>query len=75
MRATSTKRRASPASSCCVADRDGEYIVLSRWESDEAFKAWVNSDLFKLSHRHADGELAHGSELRQYEVIDAKVPA
>jgi heme oxygenase (mycobilin-producing) len=56
-------------------DRDGEYIVLSRWESDEAFKAWVNSDLFKLSHRHADGELAHGSELRQYEVIDAKVAA
>ena len=56
-------------------DREGEYIVLSRWESDEAFKAWVNSDLFKLSHRHADGELAHGSELRQYEVIDSKVPA
>jgi heme oxygenase (mycobilin-producing) len=56
-------------------DGEGEYIVLSRWQSEEAFKAWVNSDLFKLSHRHADGELAHGSELRLYEVIDAKVPA
>jgi heme-degrading monooxygenase HmoA len=53
----------------------GEYVVLSRWESEEAFRAWVDSDLFKLSHRHADGELAHGSELRLYEVIDAKVPA
>ncbi len=53
----------------------GEYIVLSRWESEEAFRAWVDSDLFKLSHRHADGELAHGSELRLYEVIDTKVPA
>ena len=49
--------------------------MLSRWESDEAFKAWVNSDLFKLSHRHAEGELAHGSEVRNYEVIDARVPA
>ena len=53
----------------------GEYVVLSRWESDEAFKAWVNSDLFKMSHRHADGELAHGSEVRHYTVIDEKVPA
>ncbi len=56
-------------------DGVGEYVVLSRWESDETFKSWVNSDLFKMSHRHADGELAHGSELRRYEVIDAKVPA
>ena len=56
-------------------DREGEYIVLTRWESEDAFKAWVNSDLFKRSHRHADGELAHGSEVRHYEVIDTKVPA
>jgi heme-degrading monooxygenase HmoA len=56
-------------------DARGEYIVLSRWQSEEAFRAWVDSDLFKLSHRHADGELAHGSELRLFEVIDAKVPA
>lgn len=56
-------------------DRDGEYIVLSRWESDAAFKAWVNGDLFKKSHRHADGELAMGSEVRYYEVIDMRVPA
>lgn len=56
-------------------DRDGEYVVLSRWESADAFRAWLGSDLFKLSHRHADGELAHGSEVRHYEVIDAMVPA
>jgi heme-degrading monooxygenase HmoA len=56
-------------------DKDGEYIVLTRWESDEAFKAWVGSDLFKRSHRHRDGELAHGSEIRRYEVIDVEVPA
>jgi heme oxygenase (mycobilin-producing) len=56
-------------------DRDGEYIVLTRWESEEAFKAWASSDSFKRSHRHADGELAHGSEVRWYDVIDARVPA
>lgn len=56
-------------------DQDGEYLVISRWQSQEAFDAWVNSDLFKLAHRHADGELAHGSEVRNYEVIDTKVPA
>ena len=33
-------------------DRDREYVVLTKWESDEAFKAWVGSDLFKRSHRH-----------------------
>jgi len=56
-------------------DREGEYVVLTRWESQDAFKAWVNSELFERSHRHADGELAHGSEVRHYEVIDSKVPA
>ena len=49
--------------------------MLSRWESKEAFKAWVNSDLFKMSHRHANGELAHSSEVRNYDVIDTRVAA
>ncbi len=56
-------------------DRDGEYVVLSRWKDQGAFRDWVNSDLFKLSHRHADGQLAHSSEVRNYDVIDVKVPA
>lgn len=56
-------------------DRDGEYVVLSRWESEEAFLGWLNSDLFKLSHQHADGQLAHSSEVRNYDVIDARVAA
>lgn len=53
----------------------GEYLVSSNWESEEAFKGWVNSDLFKLSHQHANGELAHSNEVRKYMVIDTKVPA
>lgn len=56
-------------------DQDGEYVVLSRWRSQDAFRGWVSSDLFKLSHRHADGQLAHSSEVRNYDVIDARVPA
>lgn len=56
-------------------DRDGEYIVLTRWESRDAFQAWAASDLFKESHRHANGEFAMGSDVRHYEVIDTRVPA
>lgn len=56
-------------------DRDGEYVVLSRWERPEDFRNWVDSDLFKRSHRHADGELAHSNEVRNYDVIDTRVPA
>ncbi len=56
-------------------DRDREYIVLTKWESDEAFKAWVGSELFKRSHRHADGQFAHGNELRRYDVLDVEVAA
>jgi heme-degrading monooxygenase HmoA len=54
-------------------DRDREYVVLTKWESEGAFKDWVGSDLFKLSHRHADGQFAHGNEVRCYDVIDVDV--
>lgn len=56
-------------------DRDGEYVVLSRWENEEAFQGWLNSESFKMAHRHADGQLAHGSEVRNYDVIDSRGPA
>ena len=54
-------------------DRDREYIVLTKWASLDAFKAWVGSDLFKRSHRHADGQFAHGNEVRCYDVLDVEV--
>ena len=56
-------------------DRDREYIVLTKWESEEAFNGWVGSELFKRSHRHADGQFAHGNEIRRYEVLDVEVAA
>lgn len=56
-------------------NQGAEYVVLTRWESREAFQGWVKSDLFKRSHRHREGALAHGNELRMYDVLDVEVPA
>jgi heme-degrading monooxygenase HmoA len=56
-------------------DRDREYVVLTKWASEETFKSWVGSDLFKRSHRHADGQFAHGNEVRCYDVLDVEVAA
>jgi heme-degrading monooxygenase HmoA len=54
-------------------DRDREYIVLTKWENEETFKAWVGSENFKRSHRHADGQFAHGNEIRCYDVLDVEL--
>ncbi|HST70744.1 MAG TPA: antibiotic biosynthesis monooxygenase [Solirubrobacterales bacterium] len=56
-------------------DRDREYIVLTKWENEETFKGWVGSELFKRSHRHADGQFAHANEVRCYDVLDVEVAA
>lgn len=56
-------------------DRDREYVVLTRWENEETFRSWVGSELFKRSHRHADGQFAHGNEIRCYDVLDVEVAA
>ena len=58
-------------------DKDAEYVVLTKWDSKEAFRNWVHSDLFKRSHSRDrdEGQLAHGNELRVYEVLDVEVPA
>lgn len=50
------------------------YFVYTRWESEEAFQAWVNSDAFKVGHRQARKEggkdtVAHGSALLEFEVV------
>lgn len=53
---------------------DTRYFVYTRWESDEAFRNWVESDAFKKGHREAArergrGVVAHGSKLLEFEVI------
>jgi heme-degrading monooxygenase HmoA len=49
---------------------------VTEWESEQAFKDWIGSDLFKQAHR-GDGQRSFGghSELRTYEVIDVEQSA
>jgi len=56
-------------------EESDEYVVLSRWNDAAAFEAWRDGELFKRSHRHAEGELAEAAEVRRYQQLDSKVPA
>jgi heme-degrading monooxygenase HmoA len=47
-------------------DTDGEYVVLTRWETQEHFWEWVRSNRFQRAHRRSQNELATGPELRTY---------
>lgn len=54
-----------------------EYLVSSRWESRDAFQAWLRSDAFKKAHSGdgGQGQLSHGNEIRTYEVLQSEAPA
>jgi heme-degrading monooxygenase HmoA len=56
--------------------RNDEYLVMTEWESEQAFRDWVSSDAFKAAHR-GDGQRSFGghSELRTYEVLDVELPS
>lgn len=49
------------------------YFVYTRWESEEAFRAWVESPSFTRGHaqaaRDGGGTVAHGSALLGFEVV------
>jgi heme-degrading monooxygenase HmoA len=51
--------------------REGDpYVVLSLWESREAFDAWTRSDAFRRAHAGASGASAGSSSaLEIHEVI------
>ncbi len=60
-----------------LADRGkGEVLVLSLWESREAFRAWVESDAFREAHERARARRLEGveSEGYEYEVVEASGP-
>ena len=55
---------------------DGEtrYFVYTRWESEGAFRAWVESSSFTRGHAQAAADrgekpVAHGSALLSFEVV------
>ena len=50
------------------------YFVYTRWDSNESFLAWVNSEAFQHGHRQARNDssekpVAHGSALLSFEVV------
>ena len=52
---------------------ESRYFVYTRWESEEAFRAWVESPEFTRGHaqaaRDSSGTVAHGSALMEFEVV------
>lgn len=46
-------------------------MVLTHWESEQAFQNWVGSEDFKLAHQNPMGKDAFfdGGGIEQYEVI------
>ena len=55
------------------------YFVYTRWDSEESFQAWVNSQAFQHGHARAessDGKpVATGSHLLAFEVVAARQPS
>lgn len=52
------------------------YFVLTRWESEEAFQTWRNSEDFARGHRQAAGDrseqpVATGSSVLAFEVVES----
>ena len=50
------------------------YFVYTKWESEEAFRAWVESSAFTRGHAQAAADrgekpVAHGSALLSFEVV------
>ena len=52
-----------------------EYVVVSRWRNEEAFKAWREGEHFARSHAHADAsdrpeaDRPTGSHVQTFKVV------
>lgn len=56
--------------------REGEpYVVLTTWESYDAFTAWTKSEAFRKAHAQAGGTPTGGNSLEVHQVIqDSAAP-
>jgi heme oxygenase (mycobilin-producing) len=56
------------------AEGQDRYLVYTRWESEEAFKAWTASQAFERGHaqHHGQGPAASGAELWTFAVAERK---
>jgi heme oxygenase (mycobilin-producing) len=52
-------------------DGTDRYLVYTRWESEEAFDAWVQSEAFQKGHAHSErsGPAASHSQLWSFDVV------
>ena len=61
------------------AKGETRYFVYTRWETEEHFRAWVESSAFTRGHAQAakdsKGTVAHGSALMEFEVVELVAPA
>jgi len=50
---------------------DTPYVVLTYWQDESAFKAWVGSDDFKIAHQNPMPKEAflEGGTMEQHEVV------
>jgi len=57
---------------------ESRYFVYTRWETEEDFRAWVDSSAFTRGHAQAAkdsrGTVAHGSALMEFEVVELVAP-
>jgi heme-degrading monooxygenase HmoA len=54
------------------------YYVYTRWDSEESFRTWTESDAFRRGHAAARSDappVAHGSRLLAFDVVQRVVPA
>lgn len=58
------------------ADERSVYLVYTRWESEEAFQAWVESPAFQHGHKahNTQGPVSSESELWSFDVIQQEGP-
>jgi heme-degrading monooxygenase HmoA len=56
--------------------REGDpYVVLTTWESRQAFEAWTRSESFKKAHANAGATPTGASRLEVHQIIqDSNVP-
>jgi heme-degrading monooxygenase HmoA len=59
---------------------DTRYFVYTRWESEDAFRAWLESPAFSRGHAdrsgsHAQRPVGTGSSLLEFEVVLSAEPA
>lgn len=55
-----------------TGENEQRWFVMTRWDSEEAFTAWVESQAFRHGHAQSEGggpPVATGSELLEFEVV------